>query len=83
MASRFSKTARASGVIHTAPGAGRVIGVYRGARRALQSVVIDLSDSERAGTPSDDELVAFESYSGRDVSELGRGGRRGALGRKR
>ena len=62
-----------TGVIHTAPGAGRVIGVYRGARRALQSVVIDLSDSERAGTPSDDELVSFESYSGRDVSELGRG----------
>lgn len=61
-----------AGVIHTAPGAGRVIGVYRGARRALQSVVIDLSDSERAGTPGDDEVVAFESYSGRGVDELER-----------
>ena len=61
-----------SGVIHTAPGAGRVIGVYRGARRALQSVVIDLSDSERAGSPSDDEQLPFENYSGRSVGELGR-----------
>ena len=61
-----------AGVTHTAPGAGRVIGVYRGARRALQSVVIDLSDSERTGTPADDEVVAFESYSGRGVDQLER-----------
>jgi Na+-transporting NADH:ubiquinone oxidoreductase subunit A len=61
-----------SGVIHTAPGAGRVIGVYRGARRALQSVVIDLSDSERAGTPSESELVNFEHYSGQSVDQLDR-----------
>lgn len=61
-----------SGVIHTAPGAGRVIGVYRGARRALQSVVIDLSDAERSGTPNDSEIVAFESYSGRKADELSR-----------
>jgi len=51
------------GVLHTAPGAGRVIGVYRGARRALQSVVIDLSDGERAGTPDDSELQRFEGYA--------------------
>jgi Na+-transporting NADH:ubiquinone oxidoreductase subunit A len=63
---------KSKGVIHTAPGAGRVIGIYRGARRALQSVVIDLSDSERAGTPSDDEIVQFESYTGRAVDALTR-----------
>ncbi len=52
-----------TGVIHTAPGAGRVIGVCRGARRALQSVVIDLSDNERANSPSDAEAMSFASYS--------------------
>jgi len=60
------------GVVHTAPGAGRVIGVYRGARRSLQSVVIDLSDSERANDPSDDETVDFESFKSGDVSALSR-----------
>lgn len=52
---------RTPGVLHTAPGAGRVIGIHRGARRALQSVVIDLSDSERSGEVAADEVVAFES----------------------
>lgn len=61
-----------SGVIHTAPGAGRVIGVYRGARRALQSVVVDLSDNERANSPSDAEVVTFSSYKGADVASLSR-----------
>lgn len=60
------------GVIHTSPGAGRVIGVYRGARRALQSVVIDLSDSERAGMPNEDEIAVFESYSGTAPDQLDR-----------
>jgi Na+-transporting NADH:ubiquinone oxidoreductase subunit A len=52
------------GVIHTAPGAGRVIGIHRGEKRALQSVVIDLSDGERRGEPGRDEFASFESYSG-------------------
>ncbi len=60
------------GVIHSAPGAGRVIGVYRGARRALQSVVIDLSDNERANSPSDAEVVSFSSYKGGAVDSLTR-----------
>ena len=53
-----------SGVLHTAPAAGRVIGIHRGAKRALQSVVIDLSDGERRDEPGDDEFARFESYSG-------------------
>ncbi|MCP4036262.1 MAG: Na(+)-translocating NADH-quinone reductase subunit A [bacterium] len=61
-----------SGVIHTAPGAGRVIGVRRGARRALQSVVIDLSDSERAGTPNEAELFSFDCYKGAAPDALSR-----------
>ncbi len=61
---------KAPGVRHTAPGAGRVIGIHRGARRALQSVVIDLSDSERAGEPSESEVVAFESYTGKPADKI-------------
>ncbi len=52
------------GVLHTAPAAGRVIAVHRGPKRALLSVVIDLSDGERRGQPGDDEFASFESYSG-------------------
>jgi len=60
------------GVLHTAPGAGRIIGIHRGARRALQSVVIDLSDSEREGTPRAEELTSFASFSGRSPDALSR-----------
>jgi Na+-transporting NADH:ubiquinone oxidoreductase subunit A len=58
------------GVLHTSPGAGRVIGIHRGARRVLQSVVIDLSSSERAGAATDDEIVSFESFTGSPVESL-------------
>jgi len=63
---------KAEGVRHTAPAAGRVIAIHRGARRALQSVVIDVSEGERNGTPGDDELATFEAYTGQPVSGLGR-----------
>ncbi|PVZ69745.1 Na(+)-translocating NADH-quinone reductase subunit A [Pelagibaculum spongiae] len=42
------------GVIFTAPGAGKVTAINRGARRALQSVVIELQG---------DEAESFESWS--------------------
>lgn len=48
------------GVVHTAPGAGTIVAIHRGARRALQSVVIELSDGERSGAP---EMQVFESFS--------------------
>jgi len=60
------------GVLHTAPGAGRVIGIHRGEKRALQSVVIDLSDGERRGEPANDEFAVFESHSGAAPESLGR-----------
>ena len=60
------------GVLHTAPGAGRIIGIHRGARRVLQSIAIDLSDGERAGKPRPDELVSFASYTGRSPDSLTR-----------
>ena len=52
------------GVLHTAPGAGRILAINRGDRRALQSIVIDLSEGERNGSPGDDEFQAFENFSG-------------------
>ena len=62
------------GVRHTAAAAGRVIGIHRGAKRALQSIVIDLSsaerEAERPGDVPDSELVAFESYTGKSPESL-------------
>lgn len=55
------------GVLHTAPGAGTIIEINRGARRALQSVVIELSDGERSGAP---ELHTFDSYCGVAPADL-------------
>ncbi len=58
------------GVIYTALGAGSVTAINRGARRALQSVVIELSDGERTGQPADDEFQPFESYTGNPPEQL-------------
>jgi len=47
------------GVVYTAPAAGTISAINRGARRALQSIVIALSDGARQGTG---EQVTFGSY---------------------
>lgn len=47
------------GVRYTAPGAGRVTAIFRGPRRKLRSVVIQLSESEQAGLPNDAEFEVF------------------------
>lgn len=60
------------GVRYTAPGAGEVLAVNRGERRAFQSVVIGLTDAEQAGNPSDDQFQAFENYAGKDIGSLTR-----------
>ena len=52
------------GVMHTAPGAGRILAIHRGERRALQSIVIDLSEGERSDAPGDDEFQPFEHFKG-------------------
>ncbi|PRP98787.1 Na(+)-translocating NADH-quinone reductase subunit A [Enhygromyxa salina] len=54
---------KSEGVMFTAPGAGKVAAINRGEFRALQSVVIELSASEREGKPAADEFQAFESYA--------------------
>jgi Na+-transporting NADH:ubiquinone oxidoreductase subunit A len=60
------------GVIHTSPGAGKVVAINRGARRALESVVIELNERERAGTPSDEDFATFASYTSAEVATLTR-----------
>jgi len=60
------------GVRFTAPAAGRVIGIHRGARRALQSVVIDLDDSEREGARDAAKHETFTSFTGRHAGEVSR-----------
>ena len=51
------------GVRYSAPTAGTVVAINRGARRALQSVVIEQSRAEREGRAP--EAVAFGAFSGR------------------
>lgn len=60
------------GVCFVAPGAGTVAEVNRGKKRALQSVIIDLSEGERAGTPAEGEVQPLTHYSGKPVAELDR-----------
>lgn len=57
------------GVIITSPGAGTVVAVNRGEKRAFQSVVIELSDAERRGEA---EQVTFTAYTGKDPAGLSR-----------
>lgn len=60
------------GVLHTAPGAGEVVAINRGARRALQSVVIALSEGERSGSLDAAEHATFAAWSGKAAAELDR-----------
>lgn len=56
------------GVFHTAPGAGTVVAIHRGDRRALRSVVIELDESELGGgTPAE---VEYESLAGVELNAL-------------
>lgn len=61
---------KTDGVRFTSPGAGTISAINRGARRALQSVVIDLSSGERRGRPEESDLQPFETFTGRAVEEL-------------
>ena len=61
---------KTEGVRFTSPGAGTVAAINRGARRALQSVVIELTPSERRGKPEDSDLLPFDSFTGCDVAKL-------------
>ena len=56
-------------VRYTSPASGKVTAINRGARRALQSVVIQLDPSELAGGS---DSVEFSSYQGTPPSALSR-----------
>ncbi len=59
---RLFEDRKNAGVYFTAPGAGKVVAVNRGDRRALVSVVIELNDNEKAGKPQESDFQPFESY---------------------
>jgi Na+-transporting NADH:ubiquinone oxidoreductase subunit A len=61
---------KTEGVRFTSPGAGMVAAINRGARRALRSVVIDLTVNERRGTPDNTDHQPFESFAGREIADL-------------
>jgi Na+-transporting NADH:ubiquinone oxidoreductase subunit A len=63
---------KSEGVLHTAPAAGRVAHINRGARRALQSIVIEVSDAEKAGRVDPAEQVQFAAYTGKPAADLNR-----------
>ena len=52
---------KTEGVRFTSPGAGTVVAINRGMRRALQSVVIELTASERDGAQVEGDFQSFES----------------------
>jgi len=56
------------GVRYTAPGAGTIVALNRGERRAFQTIVIELDQSDP------DAAVDFGAYSGQDISSYDRGG---------
>jgi Na+-transporting NADH:ubiquinone oxidoreductase subunit A len=60
---------KAPGALFTAPGAGTVLAVNRGDRRALQTVVVELNENELSGTPTDDDFLSFSAYTGKAANE--------------
>lgn len=60
------------GVRYTSPAAGTVTAIHRGAKRAFQSLVIELNEAERKGAPDDADNVAFDAFTGNDPAGLGR-----------
>ena len=60
------------GVRYTAPGAGKVAAINRGERRALQTIVIELSENERRGSMTDEDYAVFESFRDKAPATLKR-----------
>ena len=58
---------KAEGVCFTAPGAGEVIAINRGEKRAFQSLVISLNES---GDTKSEDQVAFSAYKSKNVTDM-------------
>ena len=63
---------KTGGVRFTSPGAGTVVAIHRGARRALRSVVVELSPTEVSGGTVAEDHQVFPSFTGREVADLAR-----------
>ncbi len=63
---------RIPGARFTAPAAGRVRAVHRGPKRALWSVVIELSSAEREGATDASVHATFEAFTGKAPEALAR-----------
>jgi Na+-transporting NADH:ubiquinone oxidoreductase subunit A len=61
---------KAEGVRHTSPAAGRVTAVNRGDYRALQSVVVELSEAEQKNEARMEEQVELASFEGTPAASL-------------
>ncbi len=61
---------KTEGVRFTSPGAGTVSAIHRGARRALRSVVVDLSPTEVRGETAAEDHMEFSTFTGREVADL-------------
>jgi len=59
-------------VYYTAPGAGTVVAINRGHRRAFQSIVVELNEAERAGEPTEADFESFDTHTGKGPGELTR-----------
>ena len=63
---------KSPGTLFTSPAAGTITAVNRGDKRALQSVVIALSNGELKGDPAKKDLVSFKNYKKKDVVSYNR-----------
>ncbi len=63
---------KADDVRYTAPGAGTVVAINRGAKRALQSIVIELNEREVAGQITEADRVTFEHFLGKPAHAYSR-----------
>jgi Na+-transporting NADH:ubiquinone oxidoreductase subunit A len=70
---------RSPGVRFTAPASGRVSAIHRGAKRSLQSVVIELNDNELNGTLTVGDFERLEAFAGVPVAEMDAAGVRALL----
>ncbi|MEM7482744.1 MAG: Na(+)-translocating NADH-quinone reductase subunit A [Acidobacteriota bacterium] len=57
------------GVLYTSPATGKVVGVHRGARRALISVVVEMASIEHGGRAQNHR---FKSYTSKPAESLNR-----------
>lgn len=58
------------GVRFTAPGAGTVVAIERGEKRAFVSLRIALNERELAGQPGPEDRITFAAYTGKPAEQL-------------